>query len=72
MSEKKYKRIGWVVERRNTIKDQWHECIWTCEVLEQEVIDTYNSEEGRGYWTEHRNGLARLKRLYVEVQDAKA
>lgn len=69
MSEK-YKRIGWVVQTRTSKGDPWHTWLSTQSPSKECAISRFDYGTRRGGFKSEGKD-ARLKPVYVEVQDAK-
>ncbi len=82
MSEKKYKRIGWVVETRKTVDQKWYVACRILSGTKHGAIQSFNSDisflmglkfsREYSYGGLHCENLARCVPVYVEVSDAKA
>lgn len=68
--QKQYKAIGWVVEWRIARDDEWFCHPLDVRRTKQEAIDLWTGRTDRlfGGKKQMRNGLARAKRVYVEVK----
>lgn len=77
MGEKKYKRIGWVVEIRKTVDQKWYVVCRILSGTKHGAIQSFNSDKsfimGSAFLREdsygglHDRGLARCVPVYVEV-----
>lgn len=65
-AEKRYKRIGWVVQVRRSFSKPWSDRLQMQGKTEKAAWRKYHSRYKEDAL---RRGLARLEPVYVEVQD---
>jgi hypothetical protein len=72
MAAKQYKRIGWVVQDRETKKDRWSVCDWTFDIgkVGAKMAFEHSCKSGYCYIGEAMKGYACCVPVYVEVSDA--